>query len=308
MTLKLKHQKFAVVSFQEAHPDFLEQAEICAWTTFMRETFHKYSAGKRYKPVDPAEKTGNLTVPPNHRETATPVENSVSTVPATNVNELIEDYVLWRNCNAIKMFKYYKKFFDKMPVSRAFKIHGVHRYIEDANRQRDEVNIVEGTDVFVIKLQDEEGNAAPILYNPPKMLIKEQKFSDQYLDNLMSQYRKNQKDADELNNQIQKIAIRKAKQQREKILSPSTTELADQICGVENSVLEEKNTQAKRVEEVSIGNTQAKRVEEVSIGNTQAKRVEEVSIGNKKNEELLDSLAKLEQENFLNIVTNLKKE
>lgn len=285
MTLKLKHQKFAVVSFQEAHPDFLEQAEICAWTTFMRETFHKYSAGKRYKPVDPAEKTGNLTVPPNHRDsTPTPVENSVPTAPATNVNELIEDYVLWRNCNSIKMFKYYKKFFDKMPVSRAFKIHGVHRYIEDANRQRDEVNIVEGTDVFVIKLQDEEGNAAPILYNPPKMLIKEQKFSDQYLDNLMSQYRKNQKDADELNNQIQKIAIRKAKQQREKILSPSTTELADQICGVENSVLEEKNSQAKRVE---------------------------ASVENKKTEELLDNLsnlAKLEQENFLNIVTNLKKE
>lgn len=281
MSLKLKHQKFAVVSFQEAHPNFIEQAEVCAWATFMREVYHKYSAGKRFKPSDPAEKTGELTVPPKVNETP---ENKI---PSTTVDELIEDYILWRNCNAIKMHKYYKQFYDKMPISRAFKIHGVHRYLEDANHQRDDVNAVEGTDVFVVKLQDEDGNAAPIIYNPPKMLIKDQKFSDTYLDNLMSEYRKNQRDADELNNRIQRISIRKAKEQRElnkEKIDPTqiTPSLADQICGVENSVLEEKTDAKNTVSDAKNTVSDAKTTEQL--------------------------LAKLERESFLEAVEEIKKE
>lgn len=262
---KPKGQNFAVISFAEAHPNYLEQAEVSTWATFMRQNWHKFSAGKRFKPRLADKIEGGFTFPPRDvnpndpqdkkyvektsgepeqpkkyiEQSAEMVKETVEAeiaedlakntgdpesdikysdptgIPACDIEEILEDYVLWKNCNVIKIGKYLKKYYPEMPTSRAIFIYGIYNTHEDAIPMRNMISRREKIDVFVVPIMETNKSGvvvpAAILFNPPKTCIKNQEYAEQYTQNLMENYYENQRDADELNDEIQQISIRMAR-------------------------------------------------------------------------------------------------
>lgn len=132
------YQEFAVCAFITAHPDNLERAEAEIFSKFIKEQLPQFTSANGFTTIireGPSEKPSIKvydTTPAEDKPAAEPEQEQEPlpqpprTVFDFTVEDLVQEYYLWKSVNQITVYKYIEEKYAHIPHRRVMKIFGAY--------------------------------------------------------------------------------------------------------------------------------------------------------------------------------------